>query len=461
MPESPADLRPIAVIGGGISGLSAAWELTRNGRRVELFERSEKFGGKIDQIDMDGLLLPTGPDAFLARRTEVSSLATEIGLGDSLTSPVARSARIYRDGVLHPLPPNVLGVPATADLSSSGLISTEGAARAAQGPSDDAGRVDTDESVGALVRRQLGDEVLEFLVDPLLGGINAGDSDRLSVEAGVPQLDALRKRGPRLLDAAADTLTAAAAARGSDPAPPVFYSVQGGLSRLVERLVDLLKADPLCNLHTGASPRPVRAGDGWLVGDLDVSDVITTIPAHGSAEFVEEISPVAGDLLRGIEYSSVALTIMTLAPGTIDLDPTVSGVLVPRMLGHNVTAVSFASHKWPDLAVRDRQVLRVSVGRRTDTRWMSMTNDELVSAIEDDLSEIFGVEIASSNTHVTRWMHALPQYDVGHRERIAQLDRTLDELRGLHMTGAWRDGLGLPACVAAGRHAARAAIGSN
>ena len=194
---------------------------------------------------------------------------------------------------------------------------------------------------------------------------------------------------------------------------------------------------------------------------MDFSDVITTIPAHGSAEFVEEISPVAGDLLRGIEYSSVALTIMTLAPGTIDLDPTVSGVLVPRMLGHNVTAVSFASHKWPDLAVRDRQVLRVSVGRRTDTRWMSMTNDELVSAIEDDLSEIFGVEIASSNTHVTRWMHALPQYDVGHRERIAQLDRTLDELRGLHMTGAWRDGLGLPACVAAGRHAARAAIGSN
>ena len=459
MPEAPPlGERPIAVIGGGLIGLSAAFELVTQGRRVVVFEASASLGGKIAETSLDGTIVPTGPDAFLARRPEVTELATELGLTESLTSPVARSARIYRDGVTHPLPPNVLGVPATADLTATGLISPAGARIAAEGVADSP-PTDTDESVGSLVRRQLGDEVLEFLVDPLLGGINAGDTDRLSVISGVPQLDALRKRGGRLLDAAASTIEEAAArAVGRTEPAPVFHSIEGGLGRLIERLTERLIASGRCELRTNTHADVSRTDDGWTVDGTDVDHVISTIPAFGVAGLLAEIAPEVSDLLSSIDYSSVALAVITLAPETIDLGTEISGVLIPRTLGHHITAISFASHKWPTLAIGGRQVLRVSVGRRTDERWMELSNDELVTAIEHDLSEIFGTEVNATNSAVTRWVRALPQYDVGHRDRIDALDQLLDDLPGLHLTGAWRDGLGLPACVAAGRNAAQAAI---
>ena len=416
------------------------------------------LGGKIAEAVLDGTAIPTGPDAFLARRPEVSELAEQLGLGEALVSPVARAARIYRNGELHALPPNVLGVPASTDFGESGLISPEGALRAEAGVGDSPERTTADESVGSLVRRQLGDEVLEFLVDPLLGGINAGDSDRLSIMAGVPQLDALRKRNPRLLDAAAEAIAQAQASMDLDNPPPVFHSIEGGLQRLVDTLVDVLEASELVTIFTEAEATLLPGTNGWQIRTADVSvhvdSVISTIPAPASARLVAEASPIGAELLSEIEYSSVALTIMVLAPGTIPLDPAISGVLIPRTLGLDVTAVSFATHKWPELAVGGRQVLRVSVGRRTNTSWTGLNDEELVASIERDLSEIFGVEVEATTTSVHRWMDALPQYDVGHLERLSHLD-ALPGLDGVVLTGAWRDGLGLPACVQSGRTAAQ------
>ncbi len=460
MPDTaPLSDQPIAVIGGGITGLSAAFELIESGRRVMLVEASSTFGGKIAETSLDGSVVPTGPDAFLARRHEVTELAGELELGESLNSPVARSARIYRNGSLHPLPPNVLGVPATSALESSGLISAKGAAIAARGPVDGStGDVHRDESVGALIRRELGDEVLEFLVDPLLGGINAGDTDRLSVMSGAPQLDALRKRPGRLLDAAAATISEAARTVDSTNPTPVFHSIEGGLGRLVDALVERLEASGRCELVTNTSGVIHPSGSGWLVNDTSVDQVIATVPAFVTSRLVEPIAPVVARLLDTIDYSSVALVLLTLAPDTINLDPEISGVLVPRTLGHHVTAISFASHKWPSLAIGGRQVLRVSVGRRTDERWCELTNAELIAAIEHDLSEIFDVDVHATHSEVTRWIRALPQYDVDHRLRIRELDQLLDDLPGLHLTGAWREGLGLPACVGAGRSAARRSL---
>ncbi len=457
MPERSG--RPVAVIGGGITGLSAVFELTERGRQVVLFERTDALGGKIAETVLDGTVIPTGPDAFLAHRPEVTELAEPDTFGETLVSPVARAARIFRNGELHPLPPNVLGIPASIDFGESGLISPEGVRVAAAGVGDSTEHIESDESVGALVRRQLGDEVLEYLVDPLLGGIHAGDSDQLSIMAGVPQLDALRKRHPRVLEAAA--MTIADAQRSADPAnpTPVFHSIDGGLGRLVDRLIEVLNDSELATIHTNTDVRLMQLDDGWRLDGTDVSvdvdDVISTIPAAATAQLIADVSPIGAEILEGIEYSSVALTIMVLAPNTIALDPTISGVLVPRNLGLHVTAVSFASHKWPDLAVGGRQVLRVSVGRRTDSSWAELTDPELVEVIERDLSEIFGVDVRSSSTSVHRWMNALPQYDVGHLDRIADLDQ-LSGLEGLHLTGAWRNGLGLPACVGSGRDAALA-----
>lgn len=451
--------KPVAVIGGGITGLSAAFQLVSTGHRVAMFEREQRLGGKIDEVSLDGTTIPTGPDAFLARRHEVTDLVKEIGLGNALTSPTARSARIYRDGTLHPLPPNVLGVPATADLSSTGLISPAGAAIAARGPDSSSGVERSewpDESVGALVRRELGDEVLEFLVDPLLGGINAGDSDQLSLVAGVPQLDALRKREGSLLDAAASTVAEAKQRENSSEPEPVFHSIEGGLGRLVERISDVLDASGLFDLHLGPTTLLERTGDGWRINELEADHVISTIPAHSTAQLVNGFAPEISERLFRIDYSSVALTILTLAPNTINIDAAISGVLVPRTLGHHVTAVSVASHKWPGLAAQGQQVLRVSVGRRTDERWTEVGDDELLAVIERDLAEIFGIEVRATHSVITRWLKSLPQYDVGHLDLIRSIDEQLAGHVGLHLTGAWRDGLGLPACVGAGRNAARA-----
>ena len=448
--------RSVAVIGGGITGISAAREAARLGADVHLFEASDVLGGKIAEVELDGRVLPTAPDNFLARRPEVTDFAISLGLESELVSPAAASPRIFRDGRLYPLPPNVLGIPATADLTP-GLLSEDGIARLGADLEMADSAPDGDESAGDLIRRRLGDEALEYLVDPLLGGINAGDSDLLSITSGVPQLLALRDRDPSLIEAAAATR-----AKGStSTAGPVFQSIAGGLSRLVEAAqADLY--DLSVQMHLGSEAKLERRDDGWQVvtdmTSLDIDHVIVTTPAYVSGSLIEVFAPNGAAALRAIDYSSVALTLLVLPPQTIDIDPAISGVLVPRLEGLHITAVSFASHKWPTLARDGAQVLRVSTGRRNKTAWQGLSDDELVTAIRSDLGTIFDAEIPPGPTHITRWMQALPQYDVGHAEKIAAIDDALASLPGLTLTGAWRNGLGLPACVASGKAAAKTAL---
>lgn len=438
--------RSVAIVGGGIAGIAAALERAKAGDEVHLFERELHLGGKLGETVVDGVTIPTAADNFLARRPEVSDLATELGLGDRLIHPSAGSARIYRDGLLHPLPTNVLGVPATPDLAATGLISIDGAQRAANDlhAPDDAPT--GDESVGTMVRRRFGDEVLEYLVDPLLGGINAGDSDQLSVESGVPQLDALRRRGASLIEAARATL-----AEGPTNPGPVFSSIDGGLNRLVDRAFEVLDEHPSVDVHTGVEATIEHITGGFAVAGIEVERVIVATPAAPASSLVKVLSPRASRELAAIEYSSVGLALLVLPPGTVKVGPSISGVLVPRLCGLHVTAISFASHKWPKMAGDDRQILRVSVGRRADTRWQAMEDDEILEIVRADVSTVLGDPIPSGPATFARWMQGLPQYDVNHAARVARIDEAVRNIDGLSFVGAWRHGLGLPACVASGR----------
>ena len=448
----------VAIIGGGITGISAALEALALGADVHLFEADSQLGGKVAEVELDGRILPTAPDAFLARRPEMTDLAISLGLEPSLVSPAAGSPRIFRDGSLYPLPPNVLGIPATAELTP-GLLSAAGIERLSKDLRAGPSKLVDDESAGALVRRRLGDEALEYLVDPLLGGINAGDSDQLSIMSGVPQLATLRDRNPSLIGAAADTLASAPQNPG-----PVFRSVSGGLSRMVQTAAQKLTTGG-ARVHVGSRARIQPDALRWRIESettesLNADAVVITTPAFTTSQLIATFALDAADALSQIEYSSVALTLLVLPPGTIEIDPQISGVLVPRKAGLHVTAVSFASHKWPALAARGEQILRVSVGRRTHTTWQELTDGELVAEIRSDLAEIFGADIPTGPTHVSRWKDSLPQYDVGHNAKIQTLDRTTQAFDGLALTGAWRSGLGLPACVAAGRTAARNVLGA-
>lgn len=434
-----------AVIGGGIAGITAALELSKAGDRVHLFEKGPRFGGKIGETVVDGIVIPTGPDNFLARRAEVFDLAAELGLEDNMISPSAGSARIYRDGRLHPLPPNVLGVPATTALAGTGLISEHGATRAAEDLTAPDDRTFRDESVGSLIRRRLGDEVLEYLVDPLLGGINAGDSDRLSLESGTPQLAQLRMLSPSLTTAAEMTL----ADRPPNPGP-VFSSIDGGMARLVDRAMARL-SDLGVKIHTETEATIDRESGEWSVASKPFDSVVVATPAFTAADLVRGFAPALSGELRGIEYSSVAVTIFVLPPNTLSIDRSISGVLVPRACGFNVTAISFASHKWPAMAGDERQILRVSVGRRTDSRWRMLSDEELTELVRAEASEILGQVVPHGPTSVALWPESLPQYDVDHADRIARIERATEQFEGLSFVGAWQQGLGLPACVASGR----------
>jgi oxygen-dependent protoporphyrinogen oxidase len=439
-----------AVIGGGITGLTSALDLSADGRTVHLFEQMDVLGGKIAETSIAGRVVPTGPDAFLSRRPEVTELAASLGLEQMLVSPSAASARIFRDGRLHRLPANVLGVPATIELGSTGLISAAGVERAGADLTAPDDRPRTDESVGAMVRRRLGDEVLEYIVDPLLGGINAGDSDRLSIETGAPQLDVLRQRHPSLIQAAADTLAGA-----NRNAGPVFTSVIGGLNRLIDLAVTELRSRPNVELSLGAPATLTRTEAGWSVSGVEVDNVLITTPAASASSLVRPFAPEASLELDAIDYSSVALAVLVAPRETFAVDASISGVLIPRLAGLTVTAVSFATHKWPELSHDGDHVLRVSIGRRNAREWQRQSDVLLLEKIRADLGHIFDTDVPVGPAVLTRWMNSLPQYDVGHGEKVARVDAAVSNVAGLFLAGAWREGLGLPACVESAHRVAR------
>ena len=448
--------RRVAIIGGGIAGCSAGFDLAGTEHDVHVFEAGDRLGGKIAYERIGDLDVPTAPDAFLARRPEMTTLVRDLGLGDSLVSPSAGEARLFRDGRLHPLPPSVLGIPTDLEsLAESGLISPEGIARAEEDLTHEDDRPEGDESVGDLVRRRLGDEILEYVVDPLLGGINAGDSDMLSITAGVPQIGELRNQHRSLLTAARSMRE-----RAADPDAPVFFSVAGGLDRVIGALSDQLTSARNVSVHLNTPIGSLApAAGGWEVAGQVFDDVIIATPSYVTHDLLPDEAATTKTLLRGIDYSSVAMIVIVLGERQLELDPAVSGVLVPRMAGLHVTALSVATNKWPELAPSGQEVLRVSVGRRHDTRWTGMGDDVLVATALDDLRTILGHEVSPDATLVTRWLSSLPQYDVGHMERIETLVESIEtEAPGLILAGAALHGLGLPACVSSGRSAAKAVL---
>lgn len=447
----------IAIIGCGIAGLAAAHHLIDEDVDVHLFEASDRLGGKIATTTLGDEVLPAAADNFLARVPQVSDLANELGLGDELISPTATSAFIYRSGALHGLPPTLLGIPADLDaLGRSSLISADGVerARADLQAADD--RPEGDESVGDLVRRRLGDEIHEYLVDPLLGGINAGDSDQLSITYGVPQIRAARDRGPSLITAAQGMRS------GIIVGSPVFLSVRGGMQTLIDALEAELSANNsvFVNLNTPIEG-VTRSQKGWGVGvgDAAFDAVVVALPPSPASTVLSACAPEAAAAFGAIDMSSVAMTVMALAPGSLPVSDDVSGVLVPRLEGLHVTAVSIASNKWPGIS--EHQILRVSMGRRTDTRWRDMTTDERLATVIVDLQTIFGCEIHPLDATIVEWIDSLPQYDVDHGKRIDAVESALASAApGVHLAGAALRGLGLPACVQSGRDAADAALAS-
>jgi protoporphyrinogen/coproporphyrinogen III oxidase len=429
----------LAVVGGGISGLAAAWEGVQRGASVVVLEAGDRAGGKLGTSPLGGLPVEESADAFLARVPEAVDLCAELGTAADLVSPAFGSAFVWSEGALRRLPAEqLLGVP--TDLTA---------------PDD---RPAGDESVGSLVRRRLGDEVLDRLVAPLIGGIWAGDCDALSLHTAAPALAAARDRPgePSLLRAAAAARAEALAAAAAAGDQPVFLAPRGGMATLVDALADRL-GDAIRTGTTVAGLAPA-AGGGWAIEPADVvaGAVVVATPAFVTAPLVAPHAPLAAKVLGGIEHASVVLVGLAVPRDAVDRDLDGSGYLVPHSSGRLLTACSWVSSKWAHMAGDGSTViLRASAGRFGDERALSLPEDALVAALLADLGDTMALRGAPTAVRVNRWPRSFPQPRPGHLDEVAAAEADMaSRAPRLAATGAWARGVGIPACIRGGRAAA-------
>ncbi len=455
---TPADDLDVLVVGGGIAGLATAHFLsqTRPGLRVEVIESSAAIGGKISGATVAGIGVDTGPDAFLARVSGAVELAESLGFADDLVAPATGSAYVYSRGKLRALPKGlVLGVPSDiGEMRRSGIISARGIARASLGGVlPRRASTGTDPSVSEAIGRHLGREVVERLVDPLLGGINASDCDTLSLSSASPMLaEAARER--RLVRALRRTNAAADRGQiGVTETRPVFLAPRAGIRTLIARLGEH------ANVTVGETARSIsKTGAGWSVSTskrhLTARHVVLATPAAAGATLLRHVAPQTAQDLGTIRTASVALTLLAYPAGSVSLPPG-SGMLVPRPEHRLVTASSWWNQKWPHLDTNGHVLLRASAGRDGDTRFTELDDDELVASLHGELAEMLGVAAPPVDAVVTRWMGGFPQYDTGHAALVERIERRLaEEAPGVTLVGASYRGIGIPACV---RDAERAA----
>lgn len=447
----------VVVVGGGITGLTAARDLVGHGATVTIVE-PDHLGGKLRTTSFDGAVLDESADAFLARVPEGVELCRELGLDGELVAPAARRAYVWSRGALRLLPEaQVLGVPTDLDeLGASGIVSAAGVEAAGRDLTEPLLAPDGDVAIGGFIRRRLGDEVAERLVDPLVGGINAGDTDLLSLAATVPQLDAAARSG------AASLIEACAAQRAAVPDrdAPVFFAPRGGMGELADAIVRDATAHGL-SVVTARAMGLERERRTWRVAleggrALRADAVVIAAPASVAAGLLRPHAARASTLLAEIPYASVTLVSLAVDRAAVDRPLDGSGFLVPRPEGRLVTACSWASSKWAHLGGDDTVWLRASVGRDGDDRALALGDEALIASVLTDLADTMGLRGEPRAVRVSRWPSSLPQYRPGHLERVAAIEADLAALSStVVVTGAALRGLGVPACIRQARGAAR------
>jgi oxygen-dependent protoporphyrinogen oxidase len=468
----------VVIVGGGIAGLAAAFSLRDEPVRVTVLEGSPRLGGKLSVSEVGGVTVDEGAEALLVTRPEGTALIAEAGLEDQRTAPGPTSSAIWTLGALRPLPRRqFMGVPSDlAELARSGVLTGDGVARARQDLELPVTERDGDVPVARYIGARLGPEVVDRLVDPLLGGVYAGRSAELSFDATLPALSAASRRHRSLAEAAASLLppppagASPASAPGTRAGGSVFTSLDGGLGMLPAYLAKVSGAE----VRTSAIVRELTpAAVGWrlTMGSaaaperIDADAVIIAIPARPAGRLLAAVpgASAAVTALGDIGYASMAIVTLAYprsafpAPGLAALGW--SGYLVPAVDGRAVKAVTFSSVKWPHLAqtppgdAGPLEIVRCSVGRIGEEALLQRSDGELAALAAAELAAATGVRGAPAASRVTRWGGALPQYTVGHLDRVAAIRAAIAAQPGLAVCGAAYDGVGVPACIGTARSA--------
>jgi oxygen-dependent protoporphyrinogen oxidase len=446
----------IAVVGGGIAGLAAARRLEALLEDVELtlLERDARLGGKLLTEHAAGFLVEGGPDSFLSRKARGPELCEELGLGDELVGRRPENARTFvrRHGELHPLPAGLTGMVPTdlAALADNPLLSPEGRERLAAERDLPPAPVGEDESIASFFRRRLGPEAYESLVEPLTTGIYACDGDRLSLAATFPGLRALELEHGSVI-------------RGllAQPAPtgegmPPFISLRSGLGALVDALAGGLRRT------TVRTTTPVaaldRGGDGYvltLAGGrrIRADGVVLATPAFAAAELLAALDHDLADAHAEIPYASSALVTVGFRDEDVPHSLDGYGYVVPRSEGSDVLACSWTSSKWEGRAPEGSALLRVHTGRFGGRDTSAEPDDELVALARGEI-RLLGVTVDPSFVRIHRWPRSMPQYVLGHVERVERIEAALEAHPGLTVAGAAYRGVGVPDCIGSGEAAA-------
>ncbi|MEI5673011.1 MULTISPECIES: protoporphyrinogen oxidase [unclassified Nocardioides] len=443
------------VVGAGIAGLTAARDLVAAGHEVVVLEATDRVGGKLRREPVAGVTVDVGAEAMLHRRSEGVDLARAVGL--AVEHPAVVSSRIWSRGVLRPLPRSLMGVPLDLDaLAASEVLSPEGLARVRQEPSlppEPAAAFDEDLTVGDLVDRRFGPEVTDRLVEPLLGGVYAGQARRISARAAVPQLLALARRG---------SVLERAAALPPSYDGPVFAGLPGGMGSLPEAVAAGL------DVRTGVTVRALeRTPTGFRLVTGPTTDpvaveagaVVLATPAAPSARLLADVAPVAATELAAIEAASMVVVTFAFRvadAGHLD-DLGSSGFLVPPVEGRRIKASTFSFAKWAWVREAGREAgllfLRTSLGRHGEEVALQASDEELVAWSLADLADATGLRAVPVDVHVQRWGGGLPQYALGHLDRIARARAAVASVPGLAVCGASYDGVGIPAVIGSARAA--------
>ena len=446
----------IAIIGGGITGLSAAFELASRNVPFTLFEASPGVGGLIRTEHVEGFTIEAGPDSMLAQKPAAVELCEALGLGGRLISTTPpRTAFVMKRGRLYPLPaPSVLGIPTTwGGIAKYGLLPPIARLRLALEPLVPARRDDGDESVAAFFRRRFGAATVGLIAEPLLGGIHAGEIDRLSMTSLFPRfIDAEARRG--------SVLRSFRNARPAGGGAGLFRSLAGGMGELVQAIERRLPAGSIA--RTSAVTSIARDGDSWRVATAErearARAVILAASARVSAGLLRPLDARAAALCDEVPYVSTVSVALAFPRAAVAHPLDGSGFVVARDYNAvRMTACTFVSSKWSGRAPAGSVLLRVFAGGAHDPAVVDLSDNEIVDVVAREVASVLGIKGPPTLTRVFRWRLAGAQHNVGQIARTAEIESRLAQLGGLFVAGSGFRSVGIPDCIVDGRAAANAA----
>ncbi len=457
--------KKVVIIGGGITGLSAAYylqkEIKENGLplEVKLFEASDRLGGIINTVKKDGFIVEKGPDSVLARKTSALKLIKEVGLEDKVVSNTAGKSYIYARGKLHTMPEGAfMGIPTQiTPFALSGLFSPFGKLRAAGDFILPKGEEKDDQSLGEFFRRRLGNEIVDNLIDPLLSGIYAGDIDRLSLMSLFPMFYDMEQKHRSLV----------LGLKKSMPKPPksakkaskkgMFISLSTGLQSLIEELEKRLdegtvvKETPIEKIVKAEAQYTITLANG----SEEKADSIIIATEHYHAQKMLSNYTFMKEFDDMISYS-VANVAMAFPKSAIKQDIDGTGFLVSRNSDFRITACTWTHKKWPSTTPDDMALLRCYVGKPNDQDIVDLSDEEIINIALRDLNKTMNITEKPLFHMVTRWKDSMPQYNVGHIERMKNVKESLaKELPGVYLAGGSYEGVGIPDCINQGEAAVK------